>query len=162
MPRRRPTIKSEGDVLSTVQALGTLSSSRTSHQGAGTLVVTNLVKTFGGITATDNLSLELPAQKITALVGPNGAGKTTVFSLVTGSLRPDQGRITYRGRDITGKPPNFVARQGVVRSFQDVKIFGGIPRWTMSAMPSRETRREALQRYVSASVSQQGQGAGAG
>jgi branched-chain amino acid transport system permease protein len=92
--------------------------------GDPVLVVRNLRKSFGGITAINDLSLTLKRHTVTALVGPNGAGKTTVFSLVTGMLRPDSGSVYLNGADITATPPNRTAHRGMVRSFQDVKIFG--------------------------------------
>jgi branched-chain amino acid transport system permease protein len=85
-----------------------------------------LAKAFGGIQAVNGLSFELRRGAITALVGPNGAGKTTVFNLLTGFLRPDAGKVLLNGEDITNQPPNIVARKGMVRSFQDVKLFGDL------------------------------------
>jgi len=87
------------------------------------LSVVNLNKRFGGITAADDLTMQLRRGTITALVGPNGAGKTTVFNLLTGAIRPDAGEITLNGRDITGLHPNQVTRLGMARSFQDVRTF---------------------------------------
>src|SRR5450631_152645 len=87
------------------------------------LAVRGLSKRFGGIVAADDLALELPRGTITALVGPNGAGKTTVFNLLTGALRPDAGRILLNGEDIFGLRPDEVARRGMVRSYQNVRIF---------------------------------------
>jgi branched-chain amino acid transport system permease protein len=82
-----------------------------------------LVKRFGGITAVDGVDLLLREGHITALLGGNGAGKTTVFNLITGIIRPDAGRVTLRGKDITGQPPQRIAKQGMVRSFQDTRVF---------------------------------------
>jgi branched-chain amino acid transport system permease protein len=87
------------------------------------LKVEGLTKRFGGITAAENLNLELRRGTITALVGPNGAGKTTVFNLLTGAIRPDTGRVTLHGNDISGMRPDQVANAGMVRSFQDVRVF---------------------------------------
>jgi ABC-type branched-subunit amino acid transport system ATPase component/ABC-type branched-subunit amino acid transport system permease subunit len=82
-----------------------------------------LVKRFGGITAVDGVDLVLREGQITALIGGNGAGKTTVFNLITGIIRPDGGRVELRGKDITGHKPHRIAQQGVVRSFQDTRVF---------------------------------------
>jgi ABC-type branched-subunit amino acid transport system ATPase component/ABC-type branched-subunit amino acid transport system permease subunit len=82
-----------------------------------------LVKRFGGITAVDGVDLVLREGRITALIGGNGAGKTTVFNLITGIIRPDGGRVALRGKDITGQPPHRIAQQGMVRSFQDTRVF---------------------------------------
>ena len=89
------------------------------------LEVHNLSKHFGGIRAVEDLDFELERGKVTALVGPNGAGKSTVFNLVTGGIRPDHGTVILNGTDITGLRPDKVARLGMVRSFQDVRV---IPR----------------------------------
>ena len=85
--------------------------------------VRGLSKSFGGIRAVDGLNMQLPRGAITALVGPNGAGKTTVFNLITGALPLDAGRVTLNGSDITGMRPDQVTKLGMVRSFQDVRVF---------------------------------------
>ncbi|HET9184804.1 MAG TPA: branched-chain amino acid ABC transporter ATP-binding protein/permease [Solirubrobacterales bacterium] len=92
---------------------------------AGEVVVevSGLAKSFGGIQAVNGLDFELTAGQITGLIGPNGAGKTTVFNLLTGSIQPDAGTVVLRGEDITGRPPNRVAQKGMVRSFQDVRVY---------------------------------------
>ncbi len=92
-------------------------------RGEVVLHVEGLTKRFGGITAAEDLNLELRRGTITALVGPNGAGKTTVFNLLTGAIRPDTGTVTLRGEDISGLRPDQVANKGMVRSFQDVRVF---------------------------------------
>ena len=80
-------------------------------------------RSFGGVKAVAGVSLALPAGQVTALVGPNGAGKTTVFNLITGNLRADAGSAMLRGRSIMGLAPHKVARMGVARSFQDLRLF---------------------------------------
>ncbi len=87
------------------------------------LSVHDLSKSFGGIVAAENLTFSLWRGHVSALVGPNGAGKTTVFNLLTGAIRPDAGRVLLRGEDVTGSPPNKIASRGMVRSFQNVRIF---------------------------------------
>ncbi len=104
-----------GDLPDTVASQG--------RQGEVVLSVAGLTKRFGGITAAEDLNLELRRGTITALVGPNGAGKTTVFNLLTGAIRPDAGQITLQGQDISGMRPDEVAKRGMVRSFQDVRVF---------------------------------------
>lgn len=89
--------------------------------------VKGLDKRFGGLKAVQNLTLTVPENNITALIGANGAGKTTVFNLITNFLKPDNGTIFYRGRDITNLPPHRIARLGVVRSFQGARVFKGMP-----------------------------------
>ncbi len=93
------------------------------ERGEVVLSVVGLTKRFGGITAAEDLQMELRHGMVTALVGPNGAGKTTVFNLLTGAIRPDAGEVTLLGRDIAGLRPDQVANQGMARSFQDVRVF---------------------------------------
>src|SRR5262249_56115004 len=83
-------------------------------------------KGFGGLLAVNNASLAVEAGRITALIGPNGAGKTTLFAIISGFLAPSEGRIFHRGADITGMPPHFLARRGIVRTFQIVQPFAGL------------------------------------
>lgn len=93
---------------------------------APTLVVRGLRKSFGGIVAVDGVDLELPAGEVTGLIGPNGAGKSTLFGLFTGFLRPDQGSVVFNGIDVRGKSPDTIAKLGMVRSFQDVRLILGL------------------------------------
>jgi len=82
------------------------------------LEVDRLCKRFGGLRAVQSCSLTVEAGTITGLIGPNGAGKTTLFNLLTGFLKPDAGRVTLDGKDVTGLPPHRVFRKGVCRTFQ--------------------------------------------
>ncbi|PWE34374.1 ABC transporter ATP-binding protein [Maritimibacter sp. 55A14] len=82
------------------------------------LEISGLNKSFGGIKATDDINLAVTANELHAIIGPNGAGKTTLISQLIGSLRPDTGRIVFRGRDITRMPAHARARLGITRSFQ--------------------------------------------
>ena len=82
------------------------------------LRVENLVRRFGGILATDNLSLEFVPGELHAIIGPNGAGKTTLISQLTGQLAPNSGTIHFGGRDVTGLPSYKRSRLGLARSFQ--------------------------------------------
>ena len=79
---------------------------------------------FGGLRAVADFDLDLRPGELAGLIGPNGAGKTTIFNLITGVLVPTQGRILLDGRPIHGRRPNFVARQGVARTFQNIRLFG--------------------------------------
>jgi len=92
------------------------------HEAPVVLEVRGLSKRFGGIVAAQELDMDLHRGTITALVGPNGAGKTTVFNLLTGFIRPDAGSVRLNGTELVGKSPEQVARLGLVRSFQDVRI----------------------------------------
>jgi branched-chain amino acid transport system permease protein len=86
------------------------------------LSVETVSKRFGGVTALDTLSLTLARGEILGLIGPNGSGKTTLVNLISGIETPDDGRIKLGNRDITGKPPEFIARAGLCRSFQHPQI----------------------------------------
>src|SRR5207247_8412411 len=82
-----------------------------------------LTKEFRGFTAVNGVDLKIRRGTIHALIGPNGAGKTTCFNLLTHFLTPTAGRITFKGRDITGSRPADIARLGLVRSFQISAVF---------------------------------------
>jgi branched-chain amino acid transport system ATP-binding protein len=88
------------------------------------LVVDNVRRTFGGLTAVDVEHVEVPRGAITALIGPNGAGKTTLFNLLTGFDKPDAGKWTFEGRSLSGVPAYKVARMGQIRTFQLTKALG--------------------------------------
>lgn len=87
------------------------------------LKVTGLTKEFGGLRAVDNLSFEVKEGTIVGLIGPNGSGKSTVFNLVSGFYRCDAGRVEFLGKDITGLSPHVIARMGLVRTFQQTRVF---------------------------------------
>ncbi|GAB5469580.1 MAG: ABC transporter ATP-binding protein [Rhodospirillales bacterium] len=82
-----------------------------------------LVKTFGGVTATDGVDLDFPEGSLSAVIGPNGAGKTTLFNLITGHLVPDSGQILLAGENIAGTKPAEIVRKGIGRAFQVASIF---------------------------------------
>jgi branched-chain amino acid transport system ATP-binding protein len=86
------------------------------------LALENVGKNFGGIEAVKRLSLQIPAGCITGLIGPNGAGKTTVVNLITGVLKLSSGMITLDGVDISQAPPHEVARAGISRTFQNIRL----------------------------------------
>ena len=87
------------------------------------LEVTGLVKRFGGLLATDNLSMTLEPGEIHAVIGPNGAGKTTLINQLSGEIRPDAGRIVFEGRDLTREPPHRRSAAGIGRSYQISSVF---------------------------------------
>lgn len=87
------------------------------------LRVEKLSKSFGGVRAVDGLDFTIGAGGVHAVIGPNGAGKTTLFNLVTGVLAPSGGRILFEDRDVTGSPPEVLARLGMARTFQNLQIF---------------------------------------
>jgi branched-chain amino acid transport system ATP-binding protein len=87
------------------------------------LQVKNLVKRFGGLTATDNINFEVTQGERFGILGPNGAGKTTLFNQISGFIKPDEGSIIFNGENIVGQPPEKIANKGLVRTFQIVKPF---------------------------------------
>ena len=87
------------------------------------LKVEAVEKSFGDFKAVDRANLVVERGEIVAVIGPNGAGKTTLFNLITGQLKPDGGRIVFKGEDITGLPPYEICKKGIARSFQIVNIF---------------------------------------
>lgn len=88
------------------------------------LDVQKVAKSFGGLVAISDLTFQVPEGAVVSLIGPNGAGKTTAFNIITGFLRPTEGRVLYRGADLTRLTPARVAALGVVRTFQRTSIFG--------------------------------------
>jgi branched-chain amino acid transport system ATP-binding protein len=87
------------------------------------LEVQGLSKTFRGLHAVEDYSVRLQAGEILGIIGPNGAGKSTVFNLLTGHLRPTRGVVRFRGQDITRLPPHRIARLGMGRTFQNIRLF---------------------------------------
>ncbi|MBO0683062.1 MAG: ABC transporter ATP-binding protein [Candidatus Dormibacteraeota bacterium] len=82
-----------------------------------------VTKRFGGLTAVDRVSFDVEQGKVFALIGPNGAGKTTLFNCVTGLFAPTSGAVVFDGRDITGARPHQVAKLGIARTFQNIRLF---------------------------------------
>jgi len=97
-------------------------------QSANTSVlgIHNIVRSFGGLTAVNDVSFEVARGEIFGLIGPNGAGKTTLFNIITGLTPPSSGRLTYMGVDYTGARPHQIAQKGVARTFQNIRLFGNL------------------------------------
>lgn len=87
------------------------------------LEVEGLTRRFGGLTAVDTVSAVVRTGEIVGLIGPNGAGKTTLFNLISGFTPPSAGTVRFGGRDITGLKPHAIARLGLGRTFQNLRIF---------------------------------------
>lgn len=87
------------------------------------LELRNLTKTFGGLTAVDNVSFEVQQGSIVGLIGPNGAGKTTVFNLITGNYRPDTGQMRFDGHSLVKMPTHKIVGLGIARTFQTIRLF---------------------------------------
>lgn len=87
------------------------------------LKIENLHKSFGGVVATNDVSIEFPKESLCAVIGPNGAGKTTFFNLISGALQPDSGKILLDGENIVGKSSADIVHMGIGRAFQVAKLF---------------------------------------
>jgi branched-chain amino acid transport system ATP-binding protein len=110
------------------------------------LSLEHVTKRFGGLTAVRDVSLEVRAGDLLGVIGPNGAGKTTLFNLIAGYYRPDEGRIAFDGRDVTGQPAHAIAMLGLTRTFQIVKPFGNLSvldNVMIGALTRRVSTREA-------------------
>ncbi len=88
------------------------------QQNSNILQVNSLSKYFGGLAAVSNCNLNIKKGSITGIIGPNGSGKTTLFNLISGNLKPNQGKVLFNNRDITGTPPYELFSKGILRTFQ--------------------------------------------
>jgi branched-chain amino acid transport system ATP-binding protein len=104
------------------------------------LRLTDVAKSFGGIQALSRLSCEVPQGQIVGVIGPNGAGKTTLFNVITGAYRANAGEVLLDGEAITGWPSYRIARAGIARTFQNIRLFAGMTVWEhlLVAQPHRE------------------------
>ncbi len=112
------------------------------------LRVEHLCKSFGGVTATSDVSMHFPAGSLSAVIGPNGAGKTTFFNLISGALPADAGRILLDGENIVGLPSSEIIRKGIGRAFQVAKLF--------KTLTVEESLRGALQSPLGKSAHMRG------
>jgi branched-chain amino acid transport system ATP-binding protein len=84
----------------------------------------NVTKVFGGLVAVEDVNFEIPRRSIVSIIGPNGAGKTTFFNMLTGLYKPTYGRIGFDGKNVTGRRPDLIMKDGVARTFQNIRLFG--------------------------------------
>jgi len=131
------------------------------------LEIRHLSKSFGGLTAVNDVSFDVAEGSIMGLIGPNGAGKTTVFNLITGNHRADRGAITFRERALVGVPTHRIVSLGVARTFQNIRLFqqlsavenvlagrhcrtgAGLLAAALRPRRQRQEEREAVERAVS-------------
>lgn len=99
------------------------------------LQVRNVSKSFGGLRAVDDVSLDLHNGEIVGIIGPNGSGKTTLVNLITGFVRKDTGRVFFQGRDITNLAPHRIADLGLVRTFQVMRPYYSLPAYKNLIVP---------------------------
>src|SRR5438128_1850673 len=85
-----------------------------------------LTKSFGGLKAVAELDFSIEAGEISSVIGPNGAGKTTFFNLLTGVYQPDAGDIEFHGERVVKRPPAWIIRRGVARTFQNIRLFNNM------------------------------------
>src|SRR5918911_1249174 len=118
------------------------------------LDVRGLTKRFGGLLANDRVDLSVAPAEIVGLIGPNGAGKTTLFNCLTGQLRADAGRVSFATTDLTRRPPEAIARAGIARTFQIVKVFREMTVLdnVMVGAFLRETTRSAARRAALSAI----------
>ncbi len=100
--------------------------SRTGVPPEPVIEANGLTRGFGGLVAVDGYSLRMAKGDLVGLIGPNGAGKTTAFNLLTGVLKPSSGKIAIQGGDLTGRPPHVMARSGLARTFQNIRLFNDL------------------------------------
>ena len=111
------------------------------------LLVDGVSVAFGGFRALDNVSLEVGRTEVVGVIGPNGAGKTTLLNVVTGLVASDAGRVALGDTELTDVPPHQIARRGLVRTFQNLRLFGALTVWEnveVSALVASSTRRHCL------------------
>src|SRR5258705_11974135 len=106
------------------------------------LEIRSLSKSFGGVKATDNVTLDFADGSLTGVIGPNGAGKSTFFNLITGALKPDAGQILLNGVDMAGRSPPDIVRHGIGRPFQVACILPSltVQETMLAAVVSDQTR----------------------
>jgi branched-chain amino acid transport system ATP-binding protein len=108
------------------------------------LDVQNLTKRFGGLLAVQRVDFHVQEGELVGVIGPNGSGKTTLVNLITGFVKPDSGRVVFRGQDITGKKPYKIAEMGMARTFQMVKPFYQLPAFKNLIIPLYSSRVKKL------------------
>ena len=111
------------------------------------LIVDGVSVAFGGFRALDNVSLEVGRTEVVGVIGPNGAGKTTLLNVVTGLVASDAGRVALGDTELTDVPPHQIARRGLVRTFQNLRLFGALTvreNIEVSALVASSTRRHCL------------------
>ncbi len=112
------------------------------------LEVQHVRKTFGGVVALDDVSMNVKRGTMTALIGPNGSGKTTLFNVIAGVYKPDRGKVIFDGTDITGWPPEKIYHRGLVRTFQIPRVFKGMTVYENVLTAARNNPGETFLRSI--------------
>ncbi|MCL5263931.1 MAG: ABC transporter ATP-binding protein [Chloroflexi bacterium] len=108
------------------------------------LKVADLSKSFGGVHAVNGVGFELQPGETLGIIGPNGSGKSTLINLITGFVKPDSGKVIFRGQDITGAPPFKIVTSGIARSFQMARSFSSMPVYKNLIVPLYSARARKL------------------
>jgi branched-chain amino acid transport system ATP-binding protein len=108
------------------------------------LSIVDIKKSFGGLLAVNKVSISVRERELLGIIGPNGSGKTTLVNLITGFVRPNSGRVMFKGSDITGKMPYKIAELGIARTFQVVKPFYQLPAFKNLIIPLYSPRVKRL------------------
>ena len=115
--------------------------------------VQNIHKSFGGIRAVNDASLEIASGSITGLIGPNGAGKTTLFNVIAGLFKPDSGQVLLDGEDITGLPPHKLFHKGLLRTFQIAHEFSTLTvRDNLKMVPADQSGERLIDAWFRPSI----------
>jgi len=114
------------------------------NQSSSLLKVSNLTKSFGGVMAVSDVSFELKEGELLGIIGPNGSGKTTLVNLITGFVKPNSGRIEFKGKKITGLAPYKIVSLGIARTFQMVRPFYQLPAFKNMIIPLYSPRVKKL------------------
>ncbi|MBW1731288.1 MAG: ABC transporter ATP-binding protein [Deltaproteobacteria bacterium] len=104
------------------------------------LHVDKISKAFGGVNAVSEVSFTLKRGEVLGVIGPNGSGKTTLVNLITGFVRPDRGRVYFKGKEITGMPPHKIANLGLTRTFQVMRPYHSLPAFKNLIIPLNAPR----------------------
>ena len=99
------------------------------------LSVKNITKRFGGVTALKNVSFDVNQGDVLGIIGPNGSGKTTIVNSITGFIKLSEGKVAFKGKDITGKKPHKIADMGVTRTFQVMRPYYSLPAYKNLVIP---------------------------
>jgi branched-chain amino acid transport system ATP-binding protein len=108
------------------------------------LEVKGLTRNFGGLTAVDQVNLEVDEREIRGIIGPNGAGKTTLFNVISGFLAPTNGRVLFRGKDVTRMPAHAKVKEGIVRTFQLTNLFMDMTAFENTSIGCHKNYREGI------------------
>jgi ABC-type branched-subunit amino acid transport system ATPase component/ABC-type branched-subunit amino acid transport system permease subunit len=138
-------LAADDDAPPVVATLGPPIAAPASPNGSPLLEVTRVAKRYGGVVAVDDVSFKVIAGETVGVIGPNGAGKTTLFEIVSGFVAPDAGTVRFAGHDVTSVPPEVRTTRGMVRSFQDARLF---PTMTVTEVVQLAFEREEPTRFL--------------